>query len=138
ALVEPPPAWAAHTGPVRGRAGAAAIGAGVAARRAWTRRCHSTLDAGARLVAILPPPEVEPAGAAALWSNLVGLLRPAWARLLSGQPHLVWEYVFDHDTVRLQIWVPGPVPPGMVERAVQAAWPGTHTHTVPATPPPTA
>src|SRR5262249_22161120 len=63
-------AWAVHTGPVLGPALAAAIGAAVAARRAWARRCHSKLEAGARVVAILPPPEVEPAGAAALWSNL--------------------------------------------------------------------
>jgi hypothetical protein len=29
----------------------------------------------------------------------------------------------------------GLVPPGMVERAIEAAWPGTHTRTTPAKPP---
>ncbi|MEU5001505.1 type VI secretion protein [Streptomyces sp. NPDC021622] len=101
----------------------------VVIHRWWRRRCRRALAAHAHVLRILPPPEVEPAGAAVLWSHLVGLLRPAWRRLLTGQPHLCWEYVFDHDCVRIQLWVPGGVPPGMVERAVQAAWPGTHTRT---------
>src|SRR5262249_54911630 len=128
-------AWAVHTGPVLGPALAAVIGAVIAARRAWARRCHRTLELGARVVTILPPPDVEPAGAAALWSNLVGLLRPAWARLLTGHPHRFWESVSDPAPVRLQIGVPAPVPPGMTERAAQAPCPGTHPHTPPAPPP---
>ena len=35
----------------------------------------------------------------------------------------------------IRLWVPGTVPPGMIERAVEAAWPGAHTVTAPATPP---
>ena len=27
----------------------------------------------------------------------------------------------------IRMWVPGPVPPGLVERAITAAWPGATT-----------
>ncbi|MFL6072442.1 MAG: type IV secretory system conjugative DNA transfer family protein [Mycobacteriales bacterium] len=64
-----------------------------------------------------------------------GLLRPAWRRLLSGQPHLAWEYTWTSDGVQINLWVPGTVPPGLIERAVQSAWPGATTHASPATPP---
>src|SRR5439155_2843337 len=37
--------------------------------------------------------------------------------------------------VRIQLWVPGVVPLGLVERAIEAAWPGAHTRTEPAQPP---
>ncbi|MFF4508917.1 TraM recognition domain-containing protein [Streptomyces sp. NPDC001401] len=89
---------------------------------------------GARVVEILPAPVADPAGALALWSHLIGLLRPAWRRFLLGQPHLAWEYVLSRDTAKIQLWVPGGIPPGMVERAVEAAWPGARTGTAPATP----
>ncbi|MER5302813.1 DUF87 domain-containing protein [Streptomyces lasiicapitis] len=104
------------------------------ARLGWRRRCHRLLARDARIIEIRPSPTTDPTGAVALWANLVGLLRPAWRRLLTGQPHLAWEYVFERDTIRLQMWVPGTVPPGLVERAIEAAWPGTHTHSRPATP----
>ncbi|MFD3579199.1 type IV secretory system conjugative DNA transfer family protein [Streptomyces sp. NPDC058644] len=120
--------------------GALFLAAGLVAgiRRWWSRRRHRVLMHNARLVGMLPPPQVDAAGAAALWANLVGLLRPAWLRVLSGQPHLAWEYVIDRDSVRIQLWVPGSIPPGLVERAIEAAWPGAHTHSRPATPHPTA
>ncbi|QNP75006.1 ATP-binding protein [Streptomyces roseirectus] len=112
--------------------GSAAAAVGVLllwARWWWHRRCRRTLAHGARLVTVLPPPTADPAGAEALWANLLGLLRPAWRRRLTGQPHVAWEYVFDRETIRLRLWVPGTVPPGTVERAVEAAWPGAHTRT---------
>ena len=31
--------------------------------------------------------------------------------------------------------MPGTIPPGLIERAVEAAWPGAHTVTAPASPP---
>lgn len=105
------------------------------ARRWWFLRCQAALHTNARVVSILAPPTVDPDGAQAAWSNLVGLLRPVWRRLLTGQPHLSFEYVFGHDGVQIRMWVPGTVPPGMVERAIEAAWPGAHTHADDATPP---
>ncbi|MFF4257923.1 type IV secretory system conjugative DNA transfer family protein [Streptomyces sp. NPDC001663] len=107
----------------------------LAARRWWRLRCRRAMADGARVIQILPAPIADPAGALALWSHLTGLLRPAWRRLLLGQPHLAWEYVLNRDSTKIQLWVPGSVPPGMVERAVEAAWPGARTRTTPATEP---
>nr|WP_242605981.1 hypothetical protein [Frankia sp. Cppng1_Ct_nod] len=120
-------AWGSLAGPLL----AVAVAGLLTARRRVRRRYGQRLAAGARLVTVLAPPTVDPAGATALWSNLLGLLRPSWRRL-AGQPHLAWEYLFDADGVRIQIWVPGVVPDGFVERAVEAAWPGAHTRTTPA------
>ncbi|VVJ21537.1 Uncharacterised protein [Amycolatopsis camponoti] len=114
----------------------ALVAAGQAVGRRWWRgRCHATLVADARCVTVLTPPTVDPAGGVLLWSNLVGLLRPSWRRWFSGQPHLAWEYRFSEHGVTLRLWVPGVIPPGLVERAIEAAWPGAHTRTVPADPP---
>ncbi len=107
----------------------------VVGRRWWARRCHEVLLVDARQVTVLAPPTVDPAGGAALWSNLVGLLRPGWRRAFTGQPHLVCEYVFSEAGVSIRLWVPGVIPPGLVERAVEAAWPGAHTRVGPAEPP---
>ncbi|MFD2420378.1 type IV secretory system conjugative DNA transfer family protein [Amycolatopsis pigmentata] len=105
-------------------------------RRWWVRRCHARLVDDARQVTVLAPPVVDPAGGAALWSNLVGLLRPAWRRWLTGQPHVACEYVFSEAGVAIRLWVPGVIPPGLVERAIEAAWPGAHTRvSSPAEPP---
>src|SRR5258708_32316821 len=35
----------------------------------------------------------------------------------------------------IRLWLPGTIRPGMIERAVEAAWPGTHTITTAASPP---
>jgi len=101
------------------------------ARRTQARR----MGEGARLVRVLTPPEVDPQGAATLWTNLVALLRPAWRRFLGGQPHLGFELTASDGGLTIALWVPGQIPPGLVERAVEAAWPGARTETVPATPP---
>ena len=107
----------------------------VLGRRWWARHCHELLLADARQVTVLAPPQVDPAGGAALWSNLVGLLRPGWRRAYTGQPHVACEYVFSEAGVAIRLWVPGVIPPGLVERAVEAAWPGAHTRIGPAEPP---
>lgn len=104
-------------------------------RRWWYLRCQDALHERSRVITILAPPRVDSDGAEAMWSNLVGLVRPMMQRLTTGQPHLAWEYVFGHDGVQIRLWVPGVVPPGMVERAVEAAWPGAHTRTDEASPP---
>jgi hypothetical protein len=105
---------------------------GLVARRRWQAR---RLTNGARYVAILAPPTVDPAGAHALWTNLHGLIRPAWRARWSGQPHLAFELTQTSQRVELGIWVPGTIPPGLVERAVAAAWPGAQTATRPPEPP---
>ena len=106
--------------------------------RAWLRRRrHQVLADGARQVVILAPPTADPAGAEALWGNLTGLLRPAWARWWHGQPHLGWEYSWAGGAgggLQISMWVPGIIPPGLVERAAEAAWPGAHAITSPAAP----
>ncbi|WP_369774835.1 type IV secretory system conjugative DNA transfer family protein [Saccharopolyspora cebuensis] len=105
-----------------------------AARRWWWRRRHAALAGQARVVTVLAPPSVDSGGGAALWANLVGLLRPSWRRWVWGQPHVVWEYAFSESGTAIRIWVPEVIPPGLVERAVEAAWPGAHTTTEPAGP----
>jgi Helicase HerA, central domain/TraM recognition site of TraD and TraG len=100
---------------------------------AWRHRHHA---AGARLVTIAPPPEVDPHAAAALWANLHGLLTPAaQPRLLYGAPHVGWQYTWSGRRLEVQVWVPGSVPPGAVEAAVRGAWPGAACTTQPATDP---
>jgi hypothetical protein len=107
------------------------------ARMGVRRARQQRWQVGARLVTILAPPQTAPDGAAALWGNLAGLLRPRWRRLLCGQPHLCFEYRLAAHACTIRLWVPGSVPPGLVERAIVAAWPGATTRTT-AAPAPTA
>ena len=113
---------------------AAAAAVWVGGRCALRRARHRRWLVGARLVTVLAPPRVDPDGAAALWGHLAGLARPGWRRLLFGQPHLSFEYLITPEGSTIRMWVPGPVPPGLVEHAVAAAWPGATTRTNPAEP----
>jgi len=88
------------------------------------RRIMST---GARLVEVQLPPEVGADAAAKFWSHVHAMLRPTWRRFFDGQPHLSFEYCFSGTNTRIAIWVPGVVPPRLVESAVESAWPGAHT-----------
>ncbi len=92
------------------------------------------LHQGARLVEILPPPAVDPTGAAALWRNLHGLLRQR--RRLAGRPHVAWEYRWHQERLTIGLWLPGMVAPRLAEQAVEAAWPAARTRTIPDPPPP--
>jgi Type IV secretion-system coupling protein DNA-binding domain len=128
----------AHYGPVAGPLLAVAVTAVIAGRPWLRRRQHAAFADAARQVTILAPPQADPAGAEALWGHLTGLLRPPWARLWHGQPHMGWEYAWAGGTAAgmvIRMWVPGTIPPGLIERAIEAAWPGAHTVTAPAGPP---
>lgn len=127
--------WAISWGPIVAPTLAVAVAGFVVGRRWWRRRCHARLLTNARQVTVLAPPSGGTAGGTALWSNLVGLLRPAWRRWTTGQPHIGCEYVFSEAGVAIRLWVPGVIPPGLVERAVEAAWPGAHTRVGTAEPP---
>ncbi|BEL05724.1 hypothetical protein Q0Z83_039150 [Actinoplanes sichuanensis] len=94
---------------------------GVARLRLWR---HRRLQVGARWVIIAAPPEVEPSGAAALWTSMAGVLASGgWRRLVYGVGHVVWEYLWVGRTLTIRLWVSGTVPDGVVENAVRAAWP---------------
>ncbi len=124
-----------HHGPAAGLTLAAAAAATIAGRAWLRRRQHTVFTAGARTITVLAPPQADPAGGQALWGNLAGLMRPPLARQLHGQPWIGWEYTWTAAGMTITAWVPGTVPPGMAERAIEAAWPGTHTRTAPATAP---
>ena len=111
------------------------VAAGMLATRVgWRRWRHQRLVAEARLVQILPPPQVEPAAAEAVWANLAGLLRQR--RPLDPRPHVSFELTWTTEGVTVGLWVPGTVAPRLVERAVEAGWPGARTRPTPTAPPP--
>jgi len=134
--------WLLTWAPVAGSGVALVAVAIYTAQRAWRGRRHQRLSHGARLVTILAPPQIQAGedGGLALWSTLLGTLRPRWRRLLFGQPHLVWEYRISAHELTIRVWVPGPVSAEQVARAVHAAWPGARTQITVAprqpTPPP--
>ena len=124
--------FALSYGPLWGPLILGVIAAALFARARHRRAVHERFTANARLITVMAPPKVDADGAAALWSHLLGLLRPARRRVLAGQPHLAFEYGWTRAGLRIGIWVPGVVPPGMVERAIASAWPGAVTDTQPA------
>jgi hypothetical protein len=97
----------------------------VAHRRGFARE--------ARLVRVGVPPEVNEMGGQLLWGALHDLLRPSWRRWLLGQPHLSWEIAASEAGTTFGVWVPKVIPPGLIERAVSAAWPGASATIEPAT-----
>jgi hypothetical protein len=99
----------------------------------WRRWRQQRLAAGGRLVQILVPPQVEPGAADALWSNLAGLLRQH--RFPDPRPHVSFELRWTTTGVTVGLWVPGTIAPHLVERAVEAAWPGARASLQQATPP---
>jgi hypothetical protein len=105
----------------------ALIGAALLVRLVLARVRERRLARGARLLQLAVPPELDPDGALLLWSALHDLLRPRLARLLAGQPQLAWEIAADRGGTHFRLWLPGSVPPGLVERALVSAWPGITT-----------
>ena len=99
----------------------------LAGRLALARLRERRIARGARMLQLAVPPELEAEGALLLWSALHDLLRPRLARLLGGQPQLAWEIAADRGGSQFRLWIPGAVPPGLVERALASAWPGITT-----------
>ncbi len=54
--------------------------------------------------------------------------------MLIGQPHLSWEIAASETGTVFRLWVPKVIPPGLIERAVSAAWPGASASTEPVAP----
>lgn len=98
---------------------------------AWRWWRDRALRRGARLIHISSPATVSAEGAKTLWMGLHALLRPWWRRLLWGQPHLSWEVTSGPEHAEVAVWVPKPVPTGLVERAIEVAWPGARTSEAP-------
>lgn len=113
----------AHWAPVIG-IGAAVVGLAYVAFR---NRRSDKLCAGARLIEVSLPAEVDANGARIFWSNLHDMLRPAWKRFWQGQPHVSFELVWQGASLKIQLWLPKAIPERLIERAVEAAWPGAVT-----------
>ncbi|RAG85193.1 type VI secretion protein, partial [Streptacidiphilus pinicola] len=122
---------AAHTWPIALPAATIAAGGAAVGRVLGHHYAQRRLTRTGHGLEILVAPIVDPAGANALWAHLRGLLRPWWRRLAGQHPHLVFEYRFTPAGVSLRLWAPGSVPLRLLERAVEAAWPGAHTHPLP-------
>jgi hypothetical protein len=103
------------------------LGAGALGWRLWSIRRDRRLMEGSRRIRVLSPTEIDPAGARTLWMGLHALLRPWWRRLLWGQPYLAWEIVATSEDVEVSVQVPKVVPDGLVQRVIEAAWPGART-----------
>jgi hypothetical protein len=88
---------------------------------------------GGHVVSVAPGPEVEPAGAGALWNGLHGVLRRGGlAAMVLGRPHVAFEVGFSSGRLRFGLWVPATVSATRVARVVEAAWPGAVTEVLPA------
>ena len=111
----------------------ALVAAGRARLDAWR---HERLTRDGRWVTVAAPPQVDPGSAATFWRTLAGVLTPGLrTRLLYGTAHIGWEYTWTGRRLQIRVWVPGTIPPGAVEAAVAAAWPGATWTTTPAEPP---
>lgn len=95
---------------------------------------HARLARHAHVVRILPPPEVEAAGALTWWATVAAILTPSfWRRVVFGAPHVAFEYRWAGRQVTIAVWVPGTVPAAVVAAAARASWPGATTTLAPAT-----
>ncbi|MGO9029293.1 MAG: type IV secretion system DNA-binding domain-containing protein [Acidimicrobiales bacterium] len=93
---------------------------------------HRQRASSGQVVMVAPGPEVEPAGAEAVWNGLHGVLRRGGlAGMVSGRPHVAFEVGFSSGRLRFGLWVPAAVSAARVARVVEAAWPGAVTEVLP-------
>ena len=115
---------------------AAIASAGYTARITVARRRQRRMARTARLVTILPPPEVDPAGTAAFWATLAEVLHTGWrGRLRHGRPHIAVEYRWAGRELTIGVWVPGTIGVGPIQAAIRGAWPGAACTVADAGPP---
>jgi len=109
-----------HALPLLAGSGAAFASALVAVAAFRCRRNGSQ----AQLLEIRVPPKTDEQGARLLWGAIHDLLRPRLSRLLFGQPQLSFELAAEGGQTSFRLWLPHSIPLPLVERAVEAAWPG--------------
>ncbi|WP_433304258.1 type IV secretory system conjugative DNA transfer family protein [Actinoplanes sp. CA-030573] len=108
------------------------VAAAAAARTLAYRAAQRRLTAHAHEIRILPPPQVDPAGAAACWANLHELLTAGRRPI---RPHGALEYRWSGRQLTLHLWLPGTVAAGPAAAAIRAAWPGATATITDAGPP---
>jgi hypothetical protein len=123
-------------GPPLLAAAVAVLAAALAVGRVVKARRNRALADGARLIEVSAPPEADPSGGESLWANLLGLHRPILTRWWRGQEHIGFEYAATGDGMAIRVWIPKRIAPGLVEQAVEAAWPGARTTVLETAPPP--
>lgn len=100
----------------------------VTARAYWLRRAAVARNSHAQLITIVPPPEVDPAGARVFWATLHVILTPSRRRRLRhGRPHVALEYRWSGRQLTIAVWVPGTLQTGPIQAAIRGAWPGAAT-----------
>jgi hypothetical protein len=103
----------------------AAVGAALAASVATVRAVRLTrLAAGGRLYRLALPAAFDEGALEQLLLALHGLLRPAVARVLFGQPWIGLEIFGSEQGVEFRLWAPRHLAAGTLERHVAAALPG--------------
>jgi hypothetical protein len=99
--------------------------AGLAARAVLTAKRHKARHHGAQQLTIVPPPEVDPAGAGVFWATMTEILTPGRRRLWrDGRAHISVEYRWAGRALTVTVWVPGTIQIGPIQAAIRGAWPG--------------
>jgi hypothetical protein len=99
--------------------------AGIVARAVLAAKRHRALHHGAQQLTIVPPPEVDPAGAGVFWATMTEILTPGRRRLWrDGRAHISVEYRWAGRALTVTVWVPGTIQIGPIQAAIRGAWPG--------------
>lgn len=128
-------AWCVHR-PWLAAVPAVAAVAGLALRAYVARRRTKALHHRAQQLTIVPPPQVDPAGAGAFWATMAEILTPGRHRLWrEGRAHIAVEYRWAGRALTITLWVPGTIQIGPIQAAIRGAWPGAAVTAAPAAAP---